>query len=487
MRRSSTRHGSSTRRASASRRSARGSSTPTTSIRGNSSLSLPGTWISAAGSSSTRSCTTCIGSAKVAASPSSAPQGSRRCCSASGGGTSTGNASITSPNQNGSSPATGSRSAATTPTAPTGRERGARTRPTRCASRSCTCRSPEQPRRRLGRRFGRGLELAAQLLDLVSQLRCVLEPKLLRGGEHLLLERDDEALEFRRRHALDLLLSASPLRHRRRLEREELGDVGDALLDRLRGDPVFLVVRDLDGTAPVRLVERALDRLRQLVGVHQHLAVCVPRGAADRLDQRGLPAQEALLVGVEDRDQRDLGEVEPLAQEVDADQDVELAQAQLADQLDAVERVDLRVQVTSLDAGFQEVVRQVLGHLLRQRGDEHPVPQLLAPSDLVQEVVDLVLRRAELDLRVDDPRGTNELLGGSRGMAELERPRRRRDEDQLRHLRQELVEAERPIVQRRRQPEAEVDQRLLARAIPFVHAPDLRHRLVRLVDEDDEV
>ena len=36
-------------------------------------------------------------------------------------------------------------------------------------------------------------------------------------------------------------------------------------------------------------------------------------------------AQEAFLVGVEDRDQRHLGQVEALAQQVDADQHVELA------------------------------------------------------------------------------------------------------------------------------------------------------------------
>ena len=75
------------------------------------------------------------------------------------------------------------------------------------------------------------------------------------------------------------------------------------------------------------------------------LAVDVARGAADRLDQRRLAAEEALLVGVEDRHQRHLGQVEPLAQQVDADEHVELAQAQLADDLDPLERVDLGVQV----------------------------------------------------------------------------------------------------------------------------------------------
>ena len=65
--------------------------------------------------------------------------------------------------------------------------------------------------------------------------------------------------------------------------------------------------------------------------------------------------------------------------------------------------------------------------------------------------------------------------------------RRRRDEHELRHLREELVEAKRAVVERRRQAEAEVDERLLARPVALVHAADLRDRLVRLVDEDDEV
>ena len=52
-------------------------------------------------------------------------------------------------------------------------------------------------------------------------------------------------------------------------------------------------------------------------------------------------AQEALLVGVEDGDQRDLGQVDALAQQVDADQHVVDAQAQVAQDLHALERVDL--------------------------------------------------------------------------------------------------------------------------------------------------
>ena len=52
---------------------------------------------------------------------------------------------------------------------------------------------------------------------------------------------------------------------------------------------------------------------------------------------------------------------------------------------------------------------------------------------------------------------------------------------------EELVEAERSVVERRREAEPVVDERLLARAVALVHPAELRHRLVRLVDVDDEV
>ena len=81
-----------------------------------------------------------------------------------------------------------------------------------------------------------------------------------------------------------------------------------------------------------------------------HLAGDVAGGAADRLDEAVGRAQEALLVGVEDGDERHLGQVEALAQEVDADEDVVLAQPQLTEQLDAPQGVDLGVQVADPDA-----------------------------------------------------------------------------------------------------------------------------------------
>ena len=191
---------------------------------------------------------------------------------------------------------------------------------------------------------------------------------------------------------------------------EALVEVVDALDDRRRLDPVLEVVGGLDRPAAVRLVDRDLHRLGHPVGVHDDLAADVPRRPADHLDQRPGRPQEALLVGVEDRDEGHLRQVDPLPEQVDPDEDVEDAEAQVAQDRDALERVDLAVQVLDLDAELLEVVGEVLGHLLGQRRDEGPLTPVDADPDLLEEVVDLAVGRADRDRRVDDAGRADELL-----------------------------------------------------------------------------
>ena len=105
--------------------------------------------------------------------------------------------------------------------------------------------------------------------------------------------------------------------------------------------------------------------------------------------RRGLGAQEAFLVGVEDGDQAALGDVEALAQQVDADQDVEGAEAQVADDLDALHGVDVGVHVADAQALLVHVFGEVLGHLLGEHGDQGAVAGLGDLADLVDDVVDL--------------------------------------------------------------------------------------------------
>ena len=62
----------------------------------------------------------------------------------------------------------------------------------------------------------------------------------------------------------------------------------------------------------------------------------VSRGTSHGLYESATVAQKSLLVCVEYRHERHLGNVEPLPQEVDAHEHVDLAQAQLADDGHAV-------------------------------------------------------------------------------------------------------------------------------------------------------
>src|SRR5439155_423322 len=80
-------------------------------------------------------------------------------------------------------------------------------------------------------------------------------------------------------------------------------DIANRLANADRRDAMRLVVRLLFGAPTVRLVNSSPHALGQIVGVHDHVAVDVPRGAADRLNQRAIRAQVAFLVRIEDGDQ----------------------------------------------------------------------------------------------------------------------------------------------------------------------------------------
>ena len=251
---------------------------------------------------------------------------------------------------------------------------------------------------------------------------------------------------------------------------------------------MLAVVRLLDRAAARGLVERPPHRAGHRVGVHDHLAVHVPRGAAGGLHQRGPRPQVALLVRVQDRHQRDLRDVQALAEEVDPDQHVELAHPQLANDLHPLQRVDLGVQVAHADAEVPVVVGEVLGHALGQRGDQHPLAPVDPAADFAEQVVDLAGRGPDVDPRVNEPRRADELLDHPRSrFPQFVRPGGRRDVDGLVDEAFELGEGQGPVVERRREAEPVLDQVLLARAVALVHPPDLRDRGVAFIHDQQKV
>ena len=79
-------------------------------------------------------------------------------------------------------------------------------------------------------------------------------------------------------------------------------DVANVAADRRWRDAMFAIVRFLLLATAGGLVHRPLHAAGDAVGIEDHSALDIARGAADGLDQRSFGAQKALLVGIEDRD-----------------------------------------------------------------------------------------------------------------------------------------------------------------------------------------
>ena len=109
-----------------------------------------------------------------------------------------------------------------------------------------------------------------------------------------------------------------------------------------------LVVLILDRAAALRLVDGTLHRPCNDIAVHDDVSARIACGAPDGLDERCIRAQKALLVRIEDGNERYLGHIQSLAQQVDADEHVELARSQVVDDLRTLDGRDVRVEVAHL-------------------------------------------------------------------------------------------------------------------------------------------
>lgn len=59
---------------------------------------------------------------------------------------------------------------------------------------------------------------------------------------------------------------------------------------------------------------------------------------------------------------------------------------------------------------LQQVIREVLGHALGKRGDEHTFLLCRALPNLIDEIVDLALGRLDCDFRINKAGWANNLL-----------------------------------------------------------------------------
>ena len=210
---------------------------------------------------------------------------------------------------------------------------------------------------------------------------------------------------------------------------------------------MLLVVLHLHFPAALGLVDRLAHGIRHVVGVHDHMSVRVSRRAPDGLHQRSLGPQEPFLIRIQYRHQRDLRDIQALSEQVDAHQHVENVQSHVPDDLGALQRIDIRVQVLDADARARQIVRQILRHLLGQSSDEHLVPILHSLPDLPDQVVDLPVHRPHVDLGIKQSCRPDDLLGPHQLVRLLIGARRRAHEHHLVYVTLELLKVERSVVQ----------------------------------------
>src|SRR5262249_38220632 len=148
------------------------------------------------------------------------------------------------------------------------------------------------------RRLGR-----AQGLDLVGQPRGFLEIEIGGGRAHARLEVGDHRLEVVADGGGGFLVADARKPAAGRDQHvvalvDARKNVADRLLDALGRNAVGDVVGLLFFAPAAGLGHGALHRAGHAVGVGDHAAVEIARGAAHGLDERGLAAQKAFLVGV---------------------------------------------------------------------------------------------------------------------------------------------------------------------------------------------
>ena len=157
------------------------------------------------------------------------------------------------------------------------------------------------------------------------------------------------------------------------------------------------------------------------------------------------------------------GRSSPLPQEIDPHEDVELATAQISKNFNTFECVYVAVKVADPYAELAVVFGEVFRHALRQSGDEDALVTCNTRTDLTEQVVDLMLRWANVQLGIEEPRRTNHLFhDDTAGVFDLPISWRRTHVNDLADTLLPFGKTQRSIVERARHAKPMLDQRLFA-------------------------
>ena len=134
------------------------------------------------------------------------------------------------------------------------------------------------------------------------------------------------------------------------------------------------------------------------------------------------------------------------------------------------------------------VFGQILRHPLRKRGDENPAALVHRLPDLCLEMIHLMGRLLDSDLRVDQAGRPDDLLHEhAAALLELVIAGRGGNIEDLMNALLELAEVQRPVVQGTGQPEPVLHQGSLPGLVSMIHPGQLGDRQMALVEKDQEI
>ena len=217
------------------------------------------------------------------------------------------------------------------------------------------------------------------------------------------------------------------------------------------------------------------------------MSLSISRRTSDRLDQRGLRSQETFLVRIQNRHQCYFRNVQSLSQKVNSHQHVEHVQSHIADDLGPFQRIDIRVQILDTDARILHIICEILRHTLSQRRHQHLIMLRNLLVNLRYQIINLPLNRTNHNLRIKQSGRSDNLFCPEQFMFFFIMGGSRRDEHHLIDMLLKFLKAQRPVIQRRRQPESIIHKHILSGSVTRKHCPDLWYRHMGLIDNDEEI
>ena len=161
------------------------------------------------------------------------------------------------------------------------------------------------------------------------------------------------------------------------------------------------VIGLLNGAPAVGLVYGVSHGIGNFVGIEDHQAIGISRCPACGLGQGAIVAEETFFIGIEDSDEGHLWQIESFAEQVNADQHIELAQSKIAQDFHPFHRIHFGVDISHAYIESAQVLGQFFRHAFSQGSNQHPFVSFSAFVYFFEEVINLVETGSHFDRRIE--------------------------------------------------------------------------------------